>query len=580
MMLPRQNLLAAISVCALVATSAFLPKAASAAESGKAPAAPPRSVAQAAKPAPSQAPVVISSLVFVNDSAAVAKQGLASLPTAPGNVSVVGLPFLDNDEFRRTVAAHFLDKPLTNDTLTALVRETVLFSRGAGNPVVDVFVPEQEVPRGILQVVVRQGVLGQVKVQGNRYFDSASIAGELRTRPGEPILSQRMDPDLAWLNNNPFRSVNALYAAGEKPGTTDIILDTTDRFPLRPYLTYSNDGVKATNENVYGAGFTYGNVLGLGHILDFQYAQSVSPAHFRSYATSYTVPLPWRDQLVLTAQYSTSVAETLSAFKTTGDAIDISGRYVINLPQGNFRKLFNLTHQASFGYEYRRLSSDLAFGGTSVFTSKPEVDQFVGNYTAALKDPYGSTNFDGSLFGSPGGLTGNNTDAAFSQARFGAPASYVYTRLRLERTNALPLDFTLVGRGTAQFTDSPLLASERLGYGGARTVRGYDESIFLGDKGYQATVEIRTPSVSPLALVGVRDISDSLQFLTFFDYGLAQQVHRTAGFNDAVLASYGAGLRYTIAPYLTARFDYGIPLRNVAGQHFSGRPHVGIVLGY
>ncbi len=46
------------------------------------------------------------------------------------------------------------------------------------------------------------------------------------------------------LNANPYRSVDVVYAPGEADNTTDIILQTADRFPMRVSAGYDNAGVR------------------------------------------------------------------------------------------------------------------------------------------------------------------------------------------------------------------------------------------------------------------------------------------------------------------------------------------------
>ncbi len=76
-----------------------------------------------------------------------------------------------------------------------------------------------------------EGRLGKVVVQGNRWFSTETLAGDIRLHPGDPISGKVAAQDASWLNANPFRQVDLVYAPGDTPGTTDIILKTQDRFP-------------------------------------------------------------------------------------------------------------------------------------------------------------------------------------------------------------------------------------------------------------------------------------------------------------------------------------------------------------
>jgi hemolysin activation/secretion protein len=206
------------------------------------------------------------------------------------------------------------------------------------------------------------------------------------------------------------------------------------------------------------------------------------------------------------------------------------------------------------------------------------------SYVAGVLDRIGSTTASLDAYYSPGDVTSNNTTAAFRQARFGADARYAYVRGRLERVFFLPDEFTFVARGVAQWSNRNLLFSERLPVGGARSVRGYEEDAFSGDLGYVATLELRTPSIPVLPLLGINEPSDQLQFLAFFDYGRASPYRRAPGEADAqTAASVGVGLRYSVGPYLSLRVDHGVQLRGdnpLASRDRDQRTHIGVIIGY
>lgn len=154
--------------------------------------------------------------------------------------------------------------------------------------------------------------------------------------------------------------------------------------------------------------------------------------------------------------------------------------------------------------------------------------------------------------------------------------------MTLERVTKLPWDFSWMAKGTAQFAHRNLLASEQLGVGGSTTVRGYDEREANGDEGYLASTEIRTPPVSLGVAVGLDKAIDQLQFLAFFDYGVAENRILLPGEDPHVqLASVGPGLRYAISPWLSVRFDYGWQLYDTAlNPRYNSRGHLGVIIAY
>jgi hemolysin activation/secretion protein len=152
----------------------------------------------------------------------------------------------------------------------------------------------------------------------------------------------------------------------------------------------------------------------------------------------------------------------------------------------------------------------------------------------------------------------------------------------VNRTTGLPYDFMLVTQFTYQRSDTNLLASEQLGFGGYDTIRGYDTRVVNGDQGYIISNELRTPPMSVLSLFRVKGGNDKFQFLGFYDYGSSSSRDLLQGEQlRTVLAGIGPGARYAISTHLSFRADYGWQLRNAQGQRlYASRSHLGVTLSF
>jgi hemolysin activation/secretion protein len=127
-----------------------------------------------------------------------------------------------------------------------------------------------------------------------------------------------------------------------------------------------------------------------------------------------------------------------------------------------------------------------------------------------------------------------------------------------------------------------LLASEQFSLGGSTTVRGYEESIANGDRGWLGSLEIYSPPIAALRRFWPEAPEDELKFLVFFDAGGVANVHRLPG-EPAYrgIAGVGAGLRYRINTRLNVRFDYGWSLREIPGLDVDGsRAYLSVSLSY
>ncbi len=543
--------------------------------------APGKVVNEEAKPmaAPSDTEVLVAALkgvVLVSDPKQV-KAGGVTGPSSKGAVDAGDLVPAQTPEFVATMQP-YLGQPVTMKSLAELTRAIVSYFREHDRPVVNVFVPDQSITGGYVQIVVLVSKVEKVEASGAKWFSNDDLRAEMRLGPGDPISGRQMNRDLNWINRNPFLQSNILMAPGDAPGTTDLMLRTQDRFPLRAYVGYEDSGNQFTGDDRILGGFNYGNLFGLGQQLSYQYTTAEDTNQFTAHSGTYIIPLPWRHQLTFFGSYANSEANLGPGLSSGGVNWQVSARYEIPLP-GNDK----FTESVTGGFDFKRSNNDLIFGVATVSNVFTDVDQFVLGYQASYQDDYGSTSFSGTGFYSPGGLTNNNDDFDYGGTRAGARANYAYGQLTLNRVTRLPYDFTWTVRGLVQEADANLLPSEQLGLGGYDTVRGYDEREVNGDNGFLISTEVATPPVSLLHLFGVQKLNDQLQFIGFVDYG-GTSLHQITPADtnpNTNLLGIGPGFRYAISPYLSVRFDYGFQMIPTGfDTRHASRAHFGIVLSY
>lgn len=490
----------------------------------------------------------------------------------PGDVTLAQLPDFP------AVVQPYLGQPVTMTSLSKLSRSIVAFYRNHDRPVVDVYVPDQRITTGYVQVVVVEGRVEKVDATGAKYFSNEMLRQELRLAPGGPISGTELREDLAWINRNPFLQSDMLMAPGDTSGTTDLLLRTQDRFPFRVYAGYENSGNRYTGENRILGGFNYGNLFGVGQQLSYQYTQAPDGNEFYAHSVDYVIPLPWKHLLTFFGSYAATSATLDPQFNSGGVNWQVSGRYEIPLPT-----TASFTESVTGGFDFKRSNDNLLFGVASVSDSTTDIDQFVLGYTASYQDNYGSTDFSANGFWGPGGISAYDNDTDYQQQRGGARDNYVYGQLTLDRVTLLPKNFTWTVRGELQESDANLLPSEQLGLGGYDTVRGYQEREVNGDNGFLISTEVATPPVSIGEFFGCSAIKDQLQFLGFVDYG-GTSLHQVTPADtnpNTNLLGVGPGVRYVINPYLTLRFDYGFQLIQTGygtGQHSRG--DIGVVISY
>lgn len=481
---------------------------------------------------------------------------------AQGAITAQGLPLLDA-QFLAGFSAD-LGRPMTFGRLARIRRAVVQRFREAGQPLVDVYVPEQDVSGGVVRIAVASYRLGKVTARGNRYFSDSVLTGEMPLTSGESISEADVTSGLALLNLNPYRTVNVVYAPGAAKDSTDVVLETQDRLPLRLSAGYDNGGVSQLGRDRFFAGIDYGNLFGLDQEIGYQLTTNsdvfdgrpdifggANHPRFVGHSFNYSAPLPWLDRVELFGMYAQGTPDLPDSYGQTGISAQLSFRYDLRIASSG-----QWQQQMQFGYDFKRSNNNLEFGGFQVFRSNTHIHQFVIAYDATKTDALGQAAVNATLFLSPGHFDGDDNDAAFNTSRLGATARYAYIQSSAQRDVAIGAGFSLYARGVLQWTPNTLLPSEELGLGGDTSVRGYEPYVVLGDRGWDLQTELRTP---PLAF---GTTGTALQPFLFIDAGHAwNRIDEPAEQNNGSLVSAGAGLRFQMSRFVAVRGTVGFPLR-------------------
>ena len=510
-------------------------------------------------------------LVFVDRSEAMVPRAEVPLD----RVDVSRLPRLQTPAFQKLVEP-YLEKPVSMAALNRLVLSIYAYYTDRDLPFVSVTIPEQDITNGVVQLLVVEGALGRMRVEGANWFSEEQYLSAIRLRPGDPIRLSMLNEDIAWINRNPFRQANVFFDPGEAAGGTNLVVRTQERLPLRVYTGYNNNGSETTDRNQLFTGFNWGNALGLGHQLAYQYTTSPDFRKYQGHSGSYMIPLPWRHILTISGAYSEIEPDIEAPFHREGTSAQAALRYDADLPP-----LGPLQHTIAGQFDYKYSDNNLLFSDIPVTGNRTDILQASALYSGGIADPWGSSTFGLRLTGSPGGLSARNTTEDFEGSRAFAKAHYVYGTLDLARTQRLPFDFALLLSGHLQLADGNLLGSEELGLGGVSSVRGFNEGIVYGDRGYLLRAELHAPVIPLDRWLPFAAPPMPLDLLAFYDHGVVSSVHRLPGEpRENTLKSAGLGFRFAVARNVSISFDYGWRLVQFPGVTYSSRGNFSITLSY
>lgn len=205
--------------------------------------------------------------------------------------------------------------------------------------------PEQDVSNGVVRIDVAEFRAGQVIAKDNRWFSDSLLTREMPLPAGQPIRESDVTAGLALLNSNPYRTVDVVYQPGTELNTTDVVLQTQDRFPFRIYGGYNNDGVRDLGRDRVLAGFDCGNLFGIGARVGYQMTASndlisgnpdiegrPNRPRFIAHAFNLLAPLPWLDRIELFGVFAQSTPRLPDSYGQTGLSSQVSFRYDRRLP--------------------------------------------------------------------------------------------------------------------------------------------------------------------------------------------------------------------------------------------------------
>lgn len=466
-----------------------------------------------------------------------------------------------NEELAEAVK-EYRDRPLSfsellqvPDKITQYYLDAEYITSGAYLPSNQTFTGENAVIR--IQIV--EGSIEEIRIENEGRLHPDYIRSRLHLATKPPLNRDRLVAALQLLQQNPLiTTVSAELGAGSRAGTNvlDIVVTEADSFSVQ--LPANNARSPSVGSFRRGVGFTEANLFGIGDGLGLNYGNTDGS---NSFDLSYTLPINARNG---TLNLSAGVSKS-TVIEHPFDRLDIQSdsRYyrltlrqpIWQTPTEEFTLTlsgdraatetsvlgipFPLTPGADDAGKLRthvlRLAQELKKqGNNQIFAARSQVSLGIGLFDATL-------NADG------------EPDSNFLTWR----GQVQWVRF----FGSSPPVSTFLIRGDIQLADRPLVSSEKLGLGGASTVRGYRQDILLVDNGLLASAEFRLP------VVNIPEWETVVRLISFIDFGIGWNSGDGEQPEQNTLASVGLGLEIVQSPHLSARLDWGIPLIDIPGRN-------------
>lgn len=493
-------------------------------------------------------------------------------------IQCVDLNISQKEDVLQFFLKDYLGRPVTVSRISEIKQRIVDFYRKANHPIVYVEVPSQSISSGVLELVVYEGKLGNIRSTGNKYFKDERLISYMRNEKNKPVDVELLTKDLEWINRNPFRQTNSIFSPSGQNDMTDIELVTEDRWPWRFFAGVDNSGIRQSGRTRYFAGFNWGNAFNLDHILSFQFTSGSDINNYWSTSLHYTAPLPWRHTLVLYGGYSHIKADlSTPGMRTKGYSAQTSLRYEIP-----FYPLLNFLEDMIIGFDWKKTNTSLDQEGDIFFDQSVNITQLVLGYNGGYEGSWYKVSGTIELFGSPGQWLPDQSRKRYQELRGGANNRYLYSRLAISPILEIGYGFTMHTKLRGQISSTNLLASEQFGLGGWDTVRGYQVREVNADNVFIANLEFRSPPIKVMGRIN-KVPKDELLFLVFMDYAYGRNHKVYPGEVDHNnLMGVGPGVRYNIPPYISFRGDLGFKVwqPEQSGNHTQWRFEFGVIASY
>ena len=218
-----------------------------------------------------------------------------------------------------TILSEFRGRALDTNVVAEAMKSLQLAYQGRGFATVSVTLPKQKITNGVVRLAVIEGVLSEIRIQGNRWFSDDNVRRALPDLRTNIILNSKVfQQELNNANNNQDRQIYPTIEPGATPGTTRLVLKVKDQIPVHGRFELNNQYTPGTPELRGNASAQYNNLWQREHSMGLQYGFSLQ--EFKDPEHSSLLDRP------LIANYSGYYRLPLSSDEPVQNAIDANPR--------------------------------------------------------------------------------------------------------------------------------------------------------------------------------------------------------------------------------------------------------------
>lgn len=453
---------------------------------------------------------------------------------------------------------------LTLPELQAMAARITEHYRQHGYFVAHAYLPAQSITDNVVNIVVSEGVLGQVTLR-----NESNLADGLAHRllaglnSGDPVTVAPLESRLLLLSDLPGVKVTSTLVPGTAPGSTDLIVDVAPGRRITGSIDADNAGNPYTGEIRVGATVNLNNPLGRGDVASLRVLTSGSGLQYGR--ASYQMQFGRATAGVAYSKLEYELGEQFESLGAHGSA-DVASVYgIYPLIRSRDTNLY-----AGLTYDHRKFEDII---DVIPATTDKKADVWTGNLYGNHQDSFGGGGVSAFFVSLSSGSLDIETPAALAVDAVTARTQGSYSKLwvnstRLQRiTERVSLHASLTG----QLASKNLDPSEKFVLGGMDGIRAYPQGEAFGDEGYLVSIEAR------LLLAGLSArVRGQVHLLGFVDAG-SVTINKNPWFstpNERSLSATGVGATWVDPGNFAIRTYYARKLGNedaISAPDKSGR---------
>lgn len=369
-----------------------------------------------------------------------------------------------------------------------------------------VFLPPQQVKNGIFTVQVVEGYISDVYVDGGIAAERSMIQRMLAPLlDRKPIDLRSLEEALLVLNDIPSVRTSGTLRPGAKLGATELVVSVAPPAPTTHVVGFNNTASRTLGPWAATWNTSIPRPLGSIGSLSLGLSSGLFPAEkLRVFITQYSMPVGSSGAVMSLGALSAAARPkaSLSSLGILSESASIGPRFRIPIFRSVAQSLF-----LDFGLSLNRSETFLS--------AKTDSETALTRDRTTVGDLGLSYQHSGFLGGtSQVGVTlqrGLNAFGAYKQSSYGAdlttyprPSSEGFDSHFAKRTvsfirlQSLPGPYSLAAAAQVQDSNDPLLAGDKVAFGGPIIGRGYDAGAITGDRGYGGILELRWDRPEPL----------------------------------------------------------------------------------